>query len=134
MQKITLRKEAAVMKDTKKKSVAIALESVRTRLARWTEQGELHTTAIPGLSLFRREEPTEPISGMYEPSICMVAQGAHLRQIASAGTQSHQIARAIDWLQSNYSRSLRIDDLAAQVSISLSTFHHHFRAMTSLSP
>ena len=32
--------------------------------------------AIPGLSLFRRDEPTQPISGMYEPSICMVAQGA----------------------------------------------------------
>ena len=26
--------------------------------------------------MFRRDEPTEPITGMYEPSICMVAQGA----------------------------------------------------------
>jgi hypothetical protein len=32
--------------------------------------------AISGLSLFRRHEPTEPISGMYEPSVCLVAQGA----------------------------------------------------------
>jgi DNA-binding transcriptional LysR family regulator len=32
----------------------------------------LFTTAIPGLSLFRRTEPTEPISGMYEPSVCLV--------------------------------------------------------------
>jgi len=45
-------------------------------IAQWTEQGELHTTAIPGLSLFRRDEPTKPINGMYEPSICMVLQGA----------------------------------------------------------
>ena len=57
-----------------------------------------------------------------------------MRQIASAGTQSHQIARAINWLQSNYTQPLRIDDLAAQVSMSASTFHHHFRAMTALSP
>lgn len=54
----------------------IALENLRKTIARYTERGELHTTAIPGLSLFRRDEPTEPISGMYEPSICMVAQGA----------------------------------------------------------
>jgi hypothetical protein len=53
-----------------------ALEGLHTSIARWTEQGELHTSAIPGLSLFRREEPTGPISGMYEPSVCLVAQGA----------------------------------------------------------
>jgi AraC-like DNA-binding protein len=61
-------------------------------------------------------------------------QGARLRQIASAGSQGHQIARAIDWLQSNYTQPLRIDDLAAHFSMSTSTFHHHFRSMTALSP
>ena len=54
-------------------AVAVLAKSI----ARWTEQGEQHTTAVPGLSLFRREEPTEPITGMYEPSICLVAQGAN---------------------------------------------------------
>ena len=53
-----------------------ALEALRERIAQWTEQGEQHATAVPGLALFRREQPTEPISGMYEPSICLVAQGA----------------------------------------------------------
>lgn len=61
-------------------------------------------------------------------------QGTRLRQIASAGSQSHQIARAIDWLKSNFTRPLRIDDLAAHVRMSTSTFHHHFRSMTALSP
>jgi AraC-like DNA-binding protein len=61
-------------------------------------------------------------------------QGARLRQIASAGSQSHQIARAIDWLKGNFTRPLRIDDLAGQASMSISTFHHHFRSMTALSP
>src|SRR5208337_1238040 len=54
----------------------VALESLGNSIARWTDKGEQHVTAIPGLSLFRREEPTEPISRMYEPSICLVAQGA----------------------------------------------------------
>ncbi len=61
-------------------------------------------------------------------------QGARLRQMASAGSQSHQIARAINWLMGNFTRPLRIDDLATQVNMSPSTFHHHFRALTAMSP
>lgn len=61
-------------------------------------------------------------------------QGARLRQIASAGSQGNQIAQAINWLKGNYSKPLRIDDLAAQVYMSPSTFHHHFRELTAKSP
>ena len=57
-------------------SLEDALEALGKSIARWTDKGEQPVTAIPGLSLFRRDEPTEPISGMYEPSICLVAQGA----------------------------------------------------------
>lgn len=231
-----------------------ALNELRKGIARWTEQGELHTTAIAGLSLFRRDEPTEPISSMYEPSICVVAQGAkrvilgddtyvydaqhylitsvhlptivqiieaskqkpylglrltldlheiskmmvdsnlpaphvqqssrgmatgevtlyllnafkrlvdlladeedipilaptvqreivyrllvgdqgkRLRQIASVGSQSQQIAKVIEWLKGNFTQPLRVDDLATKAGMSTSTFHHHFRSMTALSP
>jgi len=58
------------------KKIEVALESLGNSIVRWTDKGERHVTAIPGLSLFRRAEPTEPISSMYEPSICLVAQGA----------------------------------------------------------
>jgi transcriptional regulator GlxA family with amidase domain len=61
-------------------------------------------------------------------------QGARLRQIASAGSQSQQISKAIDWLKNNYTIQLRIDDLARQVNMSVSTFHHHFRALTAMIP
>ena len=66
--------------------------------------------------------------------LLVVDQGARLRQIASAGSRSHQIAQAIDWLKSHYTLPVRIDDLAAQVHMSTSTFHHHFRALTAMSP
>jgi AraC-like DNA-binding protein len=232
----------------------VALEALGISIARWTDKGDQLVTAIPGLSLWRRIEPTQPASGMYEPSICLIAQGAkrlllgddtyvydahhflitsvdlptvwqiteasrekpclglrlkldqreisqlmvdsnlppprvqqssrgmatgevtlplltafqrlidllaepkdipilapiiqreisyrllvgdqgaRLRQMASAGSQSHQIARAIDWLKGNFTRPLRIDDLATQVNMSTSTFHHHFRALTAMSP
>ncbi|APG27621.1 AraC family transcriptional regulator [Syntrophotalea acetylenivorans] len=232
----------------------IAIETLGGSIARLTEQGELQTTAIPALSLFRRTEPTEPVTGMYQPSICLIGQGAkrvqlgddtyiydpqhylitsvhlptvvqiteaspekpylglrltfdlheiaqlmadsqlppprtqqsgrgmaigettlplvnafvrlidlldaeedipilapviqreiiyrllvgdqgaRLRQIAAAGSQSRQIAEAIDWLKGNYTQPLRIDELSTQVNMSISTFHHHFRALTAMSP
>jgi AraC-like DNA-binding protein len=231
------------------------LDELGKSIARWTEKGELRTTAVPGLSLFRRNEPTEPSSAIYEPSICVVAQGAkrvilgdddsyvydsrhylitsvhlptvvqvidaseekpylglmlrldmreisqmmvdsnlpaprmqqshrgmatgevtlpllnafqrlvglladekdipileptiqreivyrllvgdqgaRLRQIASTGSQSQQIARVIEWLKANFAQPLRVDDLSAKAGMSDSTFHHHFRSMTALSP
>lgn len=59
---------------------------------------------------------------------------ARLWQIASAGSQSQRIARAIDWLKTHYARPLRVEDLAAQVQMSPSTLHHHFRQLTAMSP
>jgi AraC-like DNA-binding protein len=229
-------------------------EALTSRIARWTEKTDQMTSAIKELILYRREKPTEPMTAMYEPSICVVAQGAkrvflgddtyvydarhylitsvdiptvvqvsratrekpclglvlkldrrqisqlmvdsnlplppaqqssrgmilgevtlplvtalgrlidlldepqdipilapiiqreilyrllvgdqgaHLRRIASAGSQSHQVSRAIDWLKGNFTQPLRIDDLASQVHMSPSTFHHHFRALTAMSP
>jgi AraC-like DNA-binding protein len=61
-------------------------------------------------------------------------QGSRLCQIAAAGSHSQQIARAIGWLKNNFSSSLRVDELAAFSGMSTSTFHHHFRAMTAMSP
>ncbi len=244
----------AVKQAFENNSMEAVLEALAESIARWTDQGDQMETTIPGLSLYRRIEPTQPTSGMYEPSICLIAQGAkrvvlgddiyvydahhflitsvdlptvwqimeasrekpclglvlkldqreisqlmvdshlpppraqqsgrgmaigevtlpllsafqrlidllaepkdipilapiiqreisyrllvgdqgaRLRQMASAGSQSHQIARSIYWLKSNFTRPLHIDDLAAQVNMSTSTFHHHFRALTSMSP
>ncbi len=231
-----------------------AREVLGKSIARLTEDGEKQETAIPRLSLFRRTAPTEPISSMYEPSICLITQGAkrillgedtyvydahhflitsmdlptvvqvieaspekpylglrlkldlrevsqlmvdsnlpppraqqsgrgmaigeatlplfiafqrlidllaepkdipilapliqreiiyrllvgdqgvRLRQIASTGSQGNQIAQAVEWLKGNFTRPLRVDDLAKQVNMSTSTLHHHFRALTAMSP
>ena len=66
--------------------------------------------------------------------LLMGEQGPRLRQMGAAGSQSHQIARAIDWLKANFSQPLRVDDLAAHARMSTSAFHHHFRALTAMSP
>jgi AraC-like DNA-binding protein len=248
-----MRKQA-VNRASKNNRMEVALEALGKSIARWTDKGDQRETAIQGLSLHRRDEPSEPTSIMYEPRICVIAQGAkrvllgedtyvydpqhflitsvdlptvvqvikaspekpylglvlrldqreisqlmvdsnlpppraqqssrgmatgevtlplltafqrlidllaepkdipilapiirreifyrllvgdqgaRLRQIASAGSQSHQIARAIYWLKGNFTQPLRINDLATQVNMSTSTFHHHFRAVTAMSP
>ncbi|WP_238481092.1 AraC family transcriptional regulator [Dyella telluris] len=61
-------------------------------------------------------------------------QGSRLAQIATSGSQSHQISRAIDWLREHYDEPLRIDELAMRVNMSASSLHHHFRAITAMSP
>ncbi len=248
-----MRKQA-VKKAFENDSMEVALEALGKSIARWTAEGDQLVTAIPGLSLYRRDEPTEPTSRMYEQRICIIAQGAkrvllgdetyvydphhflitsvdlptvvqiikasrekpclglilkfdqreisqlmadsnlpppraressrgmaigevtlplliafqrlidlfaepkdipilapiiqreifyrllvgdqgaRLRQMASVGSPSHQIAQAIDWLKSHYTLPLRIDDLAARVHMSTSAFHHHFRVLTAMSP
>jgi AraC-like DNA-binding protein len=61
-------------------------------------------------------------------------QGARLRHLVAADSQSRHIARAIEWLRANYMQPLRIDDLAKIAAMSVSTFHHHFKAITAMSP
>lgn len=235
-------------------SLKNTLISVGEGIARWTDGEERIDTAIPGLSLFKRFAPTEPMSGMYEPGICVIAQGEkrvllgnetyvydanhylitavhlptlaevtsasqekpylglrlkfnlhelsqlmsdsklppprvqqsprgiatggitlpllscfnrlldlleeeqdipilapvmireityrlltgeqgkRLRQISAVFSQGRQIAQIIDWLKDNYTEPIRIDDLAKQVNMSISTFHHHFKSLTAMTP
>ena len=61
-------------------------------------------------------------------------QAHRLRQIASIDSQGYRIAKAIDWLKVNFSASVKVDELAAQVQMSTPTFHHHFRQLTGMSP
>jgi AraC-like DNA-binding protein len=61
-------------------------------------------------------------------------QGQRLRQMGYVGSRGHQIGKAISWLKDNYVQPLRVEQLAAQVPMAPSTFHHHFRAMTAMSP
>jgi AraC-like DNA-binding protein len=61
-------------------------------------------------------------------------QGPRLQQIAASGSHSHQISQAISWLKKNYTRPLRVNDLAANTGMSKSAFHTHFKVMTSMTP
>ena len=62
------------------------------------------------------------------------AEGARLRAIATLGDQSHRTAKAIAWIKANYAKPLRVEDLADIAGMGVSTLHHHFRALTAMSP
>jgi AraC-like DNA-binding protein len=61
-------------------------------------------------------------------------QGARLRAIATLGDQSHRTAKAVAWLRDNYRKPLRLEELAEVAQMGMSTLHHHFRALTAMSP
>lgn len=61
-------------------------------------------------------------------------QGQHLRAIATLGEQSHRTAKVVSWLRMNYAKPLRVDELASIAQMGVSTFHHHFRSLTAMSP
>ena len=60
--------------------------------------------------------------------------GARLRHIALASSQSHQVAQAIDWIKHHYAQPLRIEHLAGMANMSMSSLHHHFKAITAMTP
>ena len=61
-------------------------------------------------------------------------QGNRLRQIAVLGGYTHHIARAVDRLRKDFNQPLRIEDIARELGMSVSGFHHHFKSVTAMSP
>lgn len=61
-------------------------------------------------------------------------EGARLRAIATLGDQSHRTAKAIACIKDNFSKPLRVEELAEIAGMGVSTLHHHFRALTAMSP
>ena len=61
-------------------------------------------------------------------------EGARLRAIATLGDQSHRTAKAIAWIRENFTRPMQVEDLANLAGMGVSTLHHHFRALTAMSP
>lgn len=55
-------------------------------------------------------------------------------QIATSGSHMQRIAMVIKQIKVEFTKSLRVDDLAKQASMSSASFHRHFKAVTSMSP
>lgn len=62
------------------------------------------------------------------------AQGPRLHHLARLGGEPHRMAKAIAYLQQNFSKAIRIKDLAHELGMSASTFHASFKTATAMSP
>lgn len=61
-------------------------------------------------------------------------QGERLRQIALLGGQMVRITQVVERLREELDQPLRIESLARELGMSVSGFHHHFKAVTAMSP
>ncbi|KGM39405.1 AraC family transcriptional regulator [Aquabacterium sp. NJ1] len=92
------------------------------RLVQVLEQPRVMTHLAP---LIQREIMVRLLTGPHGP---------YLRQLLATGSPSHQIARAMAWLKQHFRDDVLMDELAAHVHMSPSTFRQHFRNLTGLSP
>ncbi len=66
--------------------------------------------------------------------LLMGEQGNRLRHLALLGGHTDGIAEAIERLRREFHQPLRIDNLARELGMSVSGFHHQFKAVTAMSP
>jgi AraC-like DNA-binding protein len=90
------------------------------------------------LKLMDRPQDIPFLSGLIQREIIYRVlrgpEGARLRAIGTLGDQSNRTAKAIAWMRANYAKPLRVEELAHIAGMGTSTLHHHFRALTAMSP
>ncbi len=60
--------------------------------------------------------------------------GIHVAEMGFADSGVHHVADAITWLGNNYSQQVKVAELADLTHMSVSSFHEHFKAVTSMTP
>src|SRR6266436_5596808 len=66
--------------------------------------------------------------------LLMGEQGGRLRHLALLGGYTPHIARAVQRLRQDFDQPLRIEQMARELGMSVSGLHHHFKAVTAMSP
>ena len=89
--------------------------------------GSVHTA--PG-----RPEPSPPVDHREHLAVLPLGRhGAAVRTLVHPDGIAPRVARAVALIRQGFDRPARVEALAA-AGMSPSTFHHHFRAVTSVSP
>lgn len=66
--------------------------------------------------------------------LLMGKQSERLRRIAILSGYTPPIARALERLRTDFDQPFRIESVAREVGMSVSGFHHPFKAVTAMSP
>src|SRR5208337_1983140 len=60
--------------------------------------------------------------------------GVRVAQIGLANSGVYGVAKAVSWLRANFSQPIKVEELAKLANMSVSSFHQHFKSITSMSP
>ncbi len=60
--------------------------------------------------------------------------GTWVAQMGLAESSVRRLAKAIAWLRANFAQPMKVEELAELVNMSVSSFHDHFKSVTSMSP
>lgn len=60
--------------------------------------------------------------------------GPRVAQMGFAESRVHRLAKAISWLRANYAQPMKVEELAELAHMSVSSFHEHFKSVTTMSP
>lgn len=66
--------------------------------------------------------------------LLMGDQNEAVWQIATSGSHMQRVAEVIKQIKADFTKTLRVDDLAKQARMSSASFYRHFKAVTSMSP
>jgi len=99
---------------------------------------ELMDAWVRMLRLMDRPDDIAALAPVYEREILYrILQGPHgwmLREIAAPDTAMARVSRAIQRIRRDFAEPIRVDTLAQYAAMSVSAFHRHFKAVTTLSP
>ena len=60
--------------------------------------------------------------------------GARVAQIGEPKSGVHRIAKAVAWIREHFAQPVTVEEMAASTHMSASSFHQHFKAVTTMSP
>jgi len=99
---------------------------------------ELMDAWVRMLRLMGNPDAIAALAPAYEREILFrVLQGPHgwmLREIAAPDTAMARVNLAIQWIRRDFAEPIRVESLAQKAAMSVSAFHRHFKAVTTLSP
>jgi AraC-like DNA-binding protein len=60
--------------------------------------------------------------------------GTRVAQIGEPKSGVHRVAAAVSWIRAHFSQPVAVEEMAAAVHMSASSFHQRFKAVTTMSP
>jgi len=60
--------------------------------------------------------------------------GPRVAQVGQNGSGAQRVARAVSWVREHFTQPVTLDALADMAHMSVSSFHQHFKAVTSMTP